>query len=173
MTIVAPQTVALTARLIREGKKLPESFTFVQRNGELYEIETFFPEAGTYILRIFAKRKGDPGEYWSLLEYRVDAARGASKAVGFPETYESFYTHDVYLYEPKAGQLRAGSAQTFKLRVPGAQDVALVAGERWYHLQRQGDVFRGRFIVPKGEMVICAKFPGRSMYDGLLGYVGF
>ncbi len=78
VTISAPQDVHLLARLLDgEGQKLPEDRTVTSRMDDEYIVRTYFPRAGDYTLRIYAKRGGGlAGEYTSVIEYAVVAEAG-------------------------------------------------------------------------------------------------
>ncbi|MFW0860271.1 MAG: hypothetical protein AAGB97_09015, partial [Dehalococcoidia bacterium] len=79
----------------------------------------------------------------------------------------------VYLYGPRTRYLQSGTIQLFKLRVPRAESVAVIVGDKWHHLVRQGVLFEGRVPIAAGEITVFARFPNQERYNGLLGYVGF
>ena len=100
-----------------------------------------FLRPGSYILKAYAKQKDDPGEYNSVLEYRINAASGGG--AGFPMVYGKFSEAGAYLFSPLEGRLLAGSSYLFRIRVPGAGNVSVVCGEEWTHLAMRGDLFEG------------------------------
>jgi transglutaminase-like putative cysteine protease len=172
ITIRAPNDVLLVARLLQDNLKLSDQLTFVQREGEPFQINAAFPNAGNYILRISAKRKGDAGDYWAVLDYKIEVTEGSSGSIGFPETFGKFNEKGVHLYTPKTGYLQSKTVQTFKLDVPGAEDVAVIMDGLWHHLIKQGETFEGTVTVMKGQVQVCAKFPGNQLYEGMLTYTG-
>ena len=173
VTLRAPLEALLIARLEQGGRKLDQSLTFVQKESGKYTICAVFPTAGQYVLRLYAKQNHEPGSYDWALDYQVEARTGMGRASGFPLTYKGFDEHGVYLHQPLMGRLKAGRAQEFKLTVPNAIDVAVVAGANWLHLQRRGQRFEGKLNpVPRGKVGVYAKFPGQSSFSGLLEYAG-
>lgn len=173
VTLRAPSSTVIMARLEQAGRKLDKSLTFVQKESGKYTIRAVFPTPGQYVLRLYAKPKNDPGSYDWALDYQVEARTGMGRDIGFPLTYSSFDEHGVYLHQPLMGRLKADRGQEFKLTVPNAIDVAVVAGGNWLHLQRKGQLFEGKLnAVPRGKVGVYAKFPGQSNFSGLLEYTG-
>jgi len=166
----APSDVLLMAGLERDGEELPDTLTFVQREGDRYEVDAVFPQAGEYDLTVFAKRKDEEGLYTSAVTYTIVASQGQPAAAGFPKAFLAFYERGVYLYAPKAGHLEPGTSQAFKLTVPAAEEVAVIVGDDWYQLQKQGDLFQGDAAIAEGEIQVCAKFPGETLYSCVLRY---
>ena len=170
--IMVPENILLFARLEQDDQKLARSLTFVQREGEKYRIDAVFPDAGDYILRIFARHKEDEEHFEWVLDYKIIVSEGMSGPIGFPETFGMFYEQGVFLHTPRSGYLQSGTTEKFKLRVPGAQSVAVIIGDQWHHLTRYGELFEANINILKGEIGVYAKFPNQTHYDGLLRYTG-
>jgi hypothetical protein len=173
VSIKAPVDVLMMAKLEyadhgASGEAL-DGYTFCQREGERYDIYAQFPEEGSYILKAYAKKKDNPGEYNSVLEYRINAA--SSGGAGFPMAFEKFSETGAYLYGPLEGKLLAGSSYLFRIRVPGAGNVSVVCGKEWTHLTMQGDLFEGNVIAKKGDVGVFANFGGKG-WEGLVRYGG-
>jgi hypothetical protein len=180
ITISAPEDVVLSTRLEQEGQRLSESLTFVQREGEHYVIEAVFPSPGDYYLWIFAEKKRREAEALMpaildpAIRYTVRVSEGLPGPIGFPEIYMGFLDKGVYLYGPKTRYLQSGTIQLFKLSIPRAESVAVIVGDEWHHLVRQGALFEGRVPIAVGEITVVARFPDdERFYWHLLGYVGF
>lgn len=173
ITLGAPSGVLLMAAVEQVGQRLADTYTFVQRNGAEYQVDAVFPGPGEYDLIVFAKLQDDPGMYSGALRYRVSVSHGAPVRAGFPQVYQGFGERGAYLYGPMEGYLPAGSTQTFKLSVPGAQRVALIMGQEWHQLNKNGDVFQGDVTVRQGEVQVCANFADGSKYSCLLSYTGY
>jgi len=168
VSIKAPEDVLLMAKLeYADGAAAGDGCTFCQREGERYDIYAQFPEEGSYILKVYAKQKDEPGDYNSVLEYRIEAASGGG--AGFPMAFEKFSETGAYLYGPLEGKLLAGSSYLFRIRVPGAQEVAVVCGEEWTHLAMRGDLFEGNATAGRGSVGIYANFGGEG-WEGLVRY---
>ena len=108
--------------------------------------------------------------YRGTLEYTVLVSEGVPGHAGFPETYEGFHESGAYVYEPLRGQLPRGTRQSFRLSVPGAEKVAVIMGDRWYHLDYRDGLFEGEATVTASEIQVGAKFPGSESYSVLLRY---
>ena len=172
VTILAPDEALMSAILYKDNKRLDKSLTFVQRKAGQYEILAVFPRPGEYLLRLFAKRKDDTTNvYKQALDYQVKVSRGMSGKIGFPKTFALFKKKGGYLYTPMQRHLEVGTMQTFKLAVPGAQQVAVVIGRKWSHLEKQGAYFVGNVAIDMGKVGVYAKFSDGNRYGGLLQYV--
>ena len=171
VTIDAPAETLLIASLYRDRQELEQGCTFTQRDATGYVIHARFPDKGAYVLRIFARRLGTPGnEYAWALDYVVQARSGEDRAACFPKAYGAFLTHNCRVEGSLSQRLRAGDTADFCLTVPSAQDVLLASGGSLVHLSAEGCRFGGKVPVAPGPVVILAKFPGESTYEGLLQY---
>jgi hypothetical protein len=166
ISVYAPEDVVMMASLESESEVL-EGRTFCQRDEERYDIKARFPEAGSYILKAYAKRKDDPGVYNSVLQYNINAASGGGS--DFPMTFGSFNEVGAYLFSPRDGSLKAGESRHFKITVPGAAEVAVVCGGEWTKLVAEGDLFDGNVTVAEGDAGIFANFGGEK-WDGMVRY---
>jgi len=171
VSIYAPADVLMMAKLeYADGAAARDGYSFCQREGERYDIYAQFPRPGSYILKAYAKQKDDPGKYNSVLEYRINAASGGG--AGFPMAFDKFSETGAYLYGPLEGKLVAGSSYSFRIRVPGAQEVAVVCGDEWTHLaMRGGDLFEGNATAKKGDVGVFGNFGGKG-WEGLVRYAG-
>jgi len=171
VTIDAPPESALTAVLYRDGRQLKDGCTFTQRDATGYVIHSRFPAAGAYVLRVFARRADTPGdEYGWALDYAIRARSAAVGGAGFPKAYGSFLTRNCRVERALSKVLRAGDAVDFSITAPSAEDVVVATGGAFVHLPAQGPGFSGKVPVSPGPVVIFAKFPDRSAYEGLLQY---
>ncbi len=161
VSISVPPDVLMMAGLEQAKTTLPASATFAQPAAGSYSISVIPPQAGTYRLKLFAKHQGDPGEYEWVAEYRIDASRGEQGS--FPETYTMFMESQSYLYEPLTGPLSGNP--NFKLRVPGADDVAVIIDGDFHALQRSGDTFEANVPIDGNNVGVYARFPGDQNYQ--------
>ncbi len=166
LLIYAPENVVMMARLESEAGVI-EGRTLCQREGENYEISARFPEAGSYALRAYAKKKDDPGVYKSMMQYNINASSGLES--GFPQTFGRFGEVGAHLYGPMEGSLRAGQSYHFRIMVLGAEEVAVVSGKEWSWLEAQGDLFEGNVTVTKGDAGVFANFGGEK-WEGMVRY---
>ncbi len=168
LSVYAPEDVVMMAGLESEAEVL-EGRTLCQREGMRYEIRARFPEAGSYALRVYAKKRDDPGVYKSVMQYNINASSGAEN--GFPLTFGRFGEVGAHLYSPMEGSLKAGESYHFRVKVPGAAEVAVVSGREWSRLEAQGDLFEGNVTVANGDAGIFANFGG-GKWEGMVKYKG-
>lgn len=71
MTFPVPRDTYLMARLSQGNVELAETFTSTRRSGNQYQINATFPNPGTYILSLFARKNSEFGMYDGVLEYKV------------------------------------------------------------------------------------------------------
>ena len=71
MTFTVPSSTYLMARLSQGNIELAETFTSARRSGSQYQINARFPNPGTYILSIYARKDSQYGMYDGVLEYKV------------------------------------------------------------------------------------------------------
>jgi hypothetical protein len=173
VTLGVTRPVQMSAQVVDAATDRPLSgeFAFVQVNDTLAEIRAAFPRAGDYVLRVFAKEQGAGGPLEWVLDYRVRASRGATDAA-FPVAYSDFGATGAWLLESLSGTLEAGRTYRFRLRAPGALEVAVVSGGRWTHLTHDGAEFSGAVNALSGDNVVFAKYGATSNFVGLLRYVG-
>ena len=172
VTLRAPDTALVLARLEVGKHRLDDRFTFVQKHAETIDIHIRLPEPGQYRLRLYVKRKGEAGKYKAALDYVIQASEGSPQNAGFPKVYAPFNEHGVYLHSPMSGYLKTGQDLSFKLEVPGAEKVAVVMGAKWLYLTRTDIAFEGNIPIPKGVFGVYALFPGTDKFHGLLEYTG-
>jgi hypothetical protein len=173
VTLRAPRETGLIAHLVQNERTLDSGFAFVQKVGDLAIVRAAFPSNGTYVLRLFAKRRSDPGPALWVLDYRIRARKTRSEAFHFPEPYEAFLDCGGFLENPLTGRLKAGGIYRFKIRVPSAERTIVSCGDKVAELKKAGELFEGDVIAGKGAIRIFAKFPGDSQYQGLLKYEGY
>ena len=147
LSVYAPKDVVMMAGLESETGVL-EGRTLCQRHGENYEIRARLPQAGSYALRAYAKKKDDPGVYKSVLQYNINASSGAEN--GFPLTFGRFGEVGAHLYSPLEEKLQAGQSYHFKIRVPGAAGFSVF-------LMRIGMRFSTAGIMVDGWMTLAPK----------------
>lgn len=160
-----------TANLKRGGKKL-ESAVFVQRSGSTFQVRVRPPGAGEYVLEIFAKQGAPKKTYAHAASFKVETADDPVKSGPFPTTFGTFDETGAQLRSPLNKELPSGSTQFFSLTAPGAKKVALISGEEWDYLKKDGDRFEGIVEVSAGTMTVSARYPKKDTYQALIEYTG-
>lgn len=162
--------VLLTAEVKQDNVNVPGASVFVQRDGTLVTVDAVFPTAGEYILRLYAKRADDPGNYDWAADYCVKARPKTNDNDAFPTAFETFHQRNAHLYEPMRGCLKSGSTETFKISAPEALAVAVIIDGKWVSLQKTGQIFEGQALIKGSEVQVAAMFPGSHNYLVLLKY---
>jgi hypothetical protein len=166
----APPGVNLMASLHRSNLELAEGYTFAQRTQAGYQIQAVFPKAGSYLLKVHARRQDSEDQgYDCALEYRVRAA--AADGSTFPKMYLSFQEGNCLLGEPMSGLLPAHKPVRFSLTAPGAEEALVFCDGSATPLARQdGGAFSGSVTLPAGDAIVFAKYPEQSKHLALLKY---
>lgn len=172
VTLGAPDDVMLIARLVdgSDETDLGETRTFVQVADGEATIDVALPGAGDYLLRLFAKRKDEEGSLHWALDYRITASAGDPDA-GFPQVFGRFAQSGAVLETPMASPLAAGARQRFRLRAPGALQVAVVSSGEWTLLTSDGDAWVGEVTPAAGDVTVFAKYEEDGSFTSLLRYV--
>jgi hypothetical protein len=153
------------------GRRLDGNWAMAQVEGPELAVHAAFPAPGAYLLRIFARPRARPGNPEWALDYGIDAAAGHPD-LALATVYDLLNSVGGRLFEPLDGVLRVGRAYRFRLRVPGALDVAVVANGAWTHLARAGEEFTGELSAVRGDINVFAKFSEGDQYQALVAYVG-
>jgi hypothetical protein len=168
--LIARRDVVMLARLTCGKGEVSDSYTLVEKEGDHLKITAGFPRPGSYTLRLYAKPGNSDGNYVWVADYQIDVTSLSKPCQRFPESLAAFIEHDARLMSPRIGRLEGGTSQQFRLAVPGAKVVAVIAGKKWSYLQRDGDVFEGTVEVTDEPMQVCVNFGNSREYQVLLTY---
>ncbi|XP_077205229.1 kyphoscoliosis peptidase isoform X1 [Paroedura picta] len=84
--------------------------------GNKVDFKIHLPHAGNFALKLFAKKKSDPGNYNYIFNYLISCPNADVKWPVFPQTY-SKWAEGFELVEPLAGLLTANRCIKFKLKL--------------------------------------------------------
>ena len=160
LTLQAPAEVSLVACLYQDGKPLPYTSTFSQREDDKLVVRAVVPSAGTYALMIFAGSATENGKFERALEYRLEATGGVGDRGGYPSAYAGFYQRQARLVAPFDHDLPGNIAGKFDIILPGATDAVVATRYGQMHLAKQGNRFTGATQLPLGQVEIMASYPG-------------
>jgi hypothetical protein len=135
-----------------------------------FEVLCAFPTSGKHTLSIYAAKIDAAQSYSGVMEYIVQATAGVGDAAYFPDTYNNFGPRGITLIAPLSGRLAGGTTVDFSLTVPKATKVSVISGGTWTALTRTGESFTGSVSVTAGDVQVCAAFPDKSGYEGLMSY---
>ena len=174
VTLGAPADVLMIADVLppsgKSDEKISGASTFVQRSGSQLHVSASFPSAGTYLLRLYARHKGDRTACQCVADYSVEASSGTEGKAGLPNAYPAFQERNAHLDAPMKGVLVSGTMETFQITVPGADDVGVVVDGKLTKLEKNGDQFQGEARISGDKVSVAAKFPGREDYSVLIEY---
>jgi hypothetical protein len=170
--MTSPLDILLLASLERDGTRLDPSSTFVRSENGVHTIMAVFAQPGMHTLNVYAKRKSEKGNYNAVLTSRFNCVAMKDLHVGFPTVYDQYREYDAFLFSPMDGQLKSGEPHTYQIRVPRAEDVAVLSNGQWSHLKRSGDVFEGNAVIGMGKAELFARFPGSKQFVALLAFEG-
>lgn len=172
ITLRVPATLFLTAKLTQSDGPLPKNLIFVQRQYGVYQINVLFPQAGEYWLHLYIKDKAN-APATEVITYKVLAQSGVGEQVRYPEYFLKYEQYAARLFSPLRAHLEDGKNEFFKIQVPGAFSVAIIAGQEWFILTKSGEMFSGLVRVRRGAIQVMARFTRDSRsYNKLLQYTG-
>ncbi|XP_071089876.1 uncharacterized protein [Haliotis cracherodii] len=176
--IKAGQPTKVTANLINITTQAQyKDCIFHQTDDETISFTISVPETGFYKFQIYAlPASEDSKTLYGVYNYLISCPCASKPVRAFPKQYAS-WKQGCYLFEP----LYIGNDNladvNFKVRIPGAMDVALTVEGQWIHLAQtepaiwEGNLsiadYRGRDV----KLALNANFGGdSSKFSTLLDY---
>ncbi|XP_069069674.1 kyphoscoliosis peptidase-like isoform X2 [Pleurodeles waltl] len=135
------------------------------------EFKIRLPQAGLYVLKVYAKKKSDPNNLYEFLcNYLVRCTNTQVKWPAFPQIYCT-WASNYELEEPLAGVLPANSNVYFKLRAKGAAGVS-IKGKYLFPLSLNNEGFWvGTFNTTGSQNVYVQVTKNlNKSYSSVLGY---
>lgn len=170
LVIQSRSPMELVAEL-HSKRGLLKNQVFVQKRGNNFLLTALFDQPGNYEIKLYSRPKGASGGYSFALKFFFENRKSYPRTSGFPLTYSAFSKLDGLLESPMRGVLRRGASESFRLKVPGATSVAVIMGQKWVHLKKQGDQFFGNVRLQGNKASVMASFPSRPRsFTGLLVY---
>ena len=176
----APDNVVSISDLRDSKGRSLDNWSFSQSPHGALEVRVRCPKPGDYRLVIFGRRREPawqgnletPQSYQGLVDIKLRAQ--SSSRGPFPKTYGSFQRGGAELLAPFDGELRAKSRQSFRVRVPGAKEVAFFAGKDYVSKlsPKSGGIYEGTVTCPaRGvPLQLCAQYTQEPRYWGLVEY---
>ena len=165
-------TLSILAALQQDGKLLENAILSHRRDAQV-ELTALASRSGRYDINIFSKKIGSSDEYAFVSSYPFEHQVTLGNALDryFPATFGQFIEGGVYLDGPLYSPLAAGSTVRFRLRVPGATQVALSVGDDFVFLTQESEWFSGEVSVAmSGEVVVLAAYDASGEFHGLARY---
>lgn len=145
VVIGALANIQLLVQLLKDGRRLDPSLTYVYRNSNEATLCAVFPETGTYIFRLFAKQRGDQSRSLEkALDYQINVIAPMQTPVSFPVLYEAFDGYALKLVSPAERETRVDRRIHVELNSPG--DVRMIAS-----LDRRGERLPDTYTFVQSE----------------------
>ena len=174
VALYAPAGVLFHAEVHSSVGRLPKRpLVLATCEADRVRLYAEFPRPGEYHLRVFARRADGPSDYRWAVDFLIRARSARIGRVGFPQVFADFAEAGGRLEQPRTGYLQAGREHAFRLRVPGAEEVAVIGAGKWTRLLNGSENFSGGVTIPRGEITVAAKFPSRRDFCVLLRYTGY
>ncbi|NXM74933.1 KY peptidase, partial [Serilophus lunatus] len=138
--------------------------------GNQIELKVHLPHAGNFVLKIYSKKKSDPGNYDYIFNYLITCQNTEVKWPAFPQRY-SKWMEDYEILEPLSGLLPANRNVQFKLKMHGIAKV-LVQAENTYTLTHNRGCWEGTCNTSgcREVFVMVHENANHSFYSHVLKY---
>lgn len=175
----APKPVKVTTNLLHcNGDRDVSEFVFTQTKDGVLTFVLMFPEAGYYKFQIFALEASDESKSLpNVYNYLIQVKDALRQAHPFPKQYAQ-WKDGCYLYSPLVMNAKTSLAKVdFKVYVPNANAVAIVAAGEWTHLTKKGENWEGTVGLSKHrgkdvKVTLNANFGAdETKYATLLEYI--
>ncbi|NXP24619.1 KY peptidase, partial [Scytalopus superciliaris] len=140
------------------------------RRGNQIELKVQLPHAGSFVLKLFSKKRSDPGSYDYTFNYLIKCLNTEVKWPAFPMCY-SKWMEDYEILEPLSGVLPANRNVHFKLKMHGIAKV-LVQAEDIYTLTNNRGCWEGTYNTSgcREVFVMVHENANHNYYSQVLKY---
>ncbi|NWI91831.1 KY peptidase, partial [Pitta sordida] len=138
--------------------------------GNQIELKIHLPHAGDFVLKIYSKKKSDPGSYDYVFNYLIKCLNTEVKWPPFPLKYTK-WLEDYEILEPLSGLLPANRNVQFKLKMHGIAKV-LVQAENTHTLTNNRGCWEGTCNTSgcREVFVMVHENANHSFYSHVLKY---
>lgn len=139
-----------TNLLHSNGDKDFSDYVFTQTKDGVLTFVLQFPEAGYYKFQLFALEASDDSKSLpNVYNYLIHVKDALRQVNPFPKQYAQ-WKDGCYLYSPLVLSAKTSLAKVdFKVFIPNARAVAVVAAGEWTHLTKKGDNWEGTVPLSK------------------------
>ena len=156
-----PNNGFVTARLLEAGEAQPLNLIAVQRRSDTVVTKILLPFKGKYQLQLFVSQLADQPAQLAA-EYTIVSSEGAGNQASYPQFFSAYLKQKAELVRPFQGTIKSYHEEEFKIKVPGADRVAIVVNNEWHYLTRENDVFTGIVPVTSGVVKLVGSFGEKS-----------
>lgn len=162
VVVDVPQNVSLLLQLLQNGQPLEPTLTYIYRTNDEATLTALFPQAGTYILRLFVKQRGDPNrQFEKALDYEVIVREPMATEASFPVLFPAFDDYGVELKSNAERETRVD--RNVSIELASAPDVDMIAS-----LSRNGEKLDDGYTFVEhgnGSQTVQAIFPQSGKYS--------
>jgi len=175
----APRPVKVTTNLINtEDESEHTEFVFTQTKDNILSFLITFPRSGWYKFQVFAlDAKDESKSLPNVYNYLVHVKEALRPAYAYPKQYAQ-WKDGCYLYCPIVLNSKTSLANVaWKVYIPSARAVAVVAAGEWFHMTKKGDNWEGQASLSKHRgkdvkvTLNCCLGDDETKYSTLLEYV--
>ncbi|XP_017935537.1 kyphoscoliosis peptidase isoform X1 [Manacus vitellinus] len=174
LTFTLGKDISVLSSLHADGSGLAEDMgrrhIMQIRRGNQIELKLHLPHAGNFVLKIYSKKRSDPGNYDYIFNYLITCLNTEVKWPAFPQSY-SKWMEDYEILEPLSGLLPANRNVQFKLKMHGIAKV-LVQAENTYPLTHNRGCWEGTCNTSgcREVFVMVHENANHSFYSHVLKY---
>ncbi|XP_054691000.1 kyphoscoliosis peptidase [Grus americana] len=174
VTFTLGKDISVLASLHSENSSLTEDtrrrHIMQIHRGNQIELKIHLPHAGNFVLKVYAKKKSDPGNYDYIFNYLIACLNTEVKWPAFPQSYTK-WAEDYEILEPLSGLLPANRNVQFKLKMHGIAKV-LVQAENAYPLTQSRGYWEGTCNTSgcREVFVMVHENANHSFYSHVLKY---
>ena len=102
------------------------------------------PQAGMYAFVVYGKRKEDEGDlFLRIYKFLLKVSNPKQNCLPFPIIYHT-WDDGCKLLAPETGLLSGNQTVPVAVQIPDAKDVAVIVGDKWFHLKKwEDEAWRG------------------------------
>ncbi|NXK91645.1 KY peptidase, partial [Formicarius rufipectus] len=145
LTFTLGKDISVLSSLHCDGRSIAEDAQWRHvmqiHRGNQIELKVHLPHAGDFVLKIYAKKRSDPGSYNYIFNYLISCLNREVKWPAFPLRY-SKWLDDYEILEPLSGLLPANRKVQFKLKMHSIAKV-LVEAKKTYTLTNNRGCWEG------------------------------
>ena len=176
MIYLSPQVT--TNLLCCDDDSENSQFVFTQTKDNILSFVIVFPKSGYFKFQLFAlEAEADSKQLPNVFNYLIHVKEALKPAYAYPKQYAQ-WKDGCYLYSPLVLNSKTSLAKVaFKVYIPTAKAVAVVADGEWFHLEKKEDNWEGSAALSKHrgkdvKVTINACYGAdESKYSTLLEYV--
>ncbi|NXA07903.1 KY peptidase, partial [Sapayoa aenigma] len=174
LTFTLGKDISVLSSLHCDGSSLAEDrgrqHVLQTHHGNQIELKIHLPHAGRFVLKIYSKKRSDPGSYDYVFNYLITCPNTEVKWPAFPQRY-SKWMEDYEILEPLSGLLPANRNVQFKLKMHGIAKV-LVQAKNTYTLTHNRGCWEGTCNTSgcREVVVMVHENANHSFYSHVLKY---